>query len=101
MYAERSHVREDAVGRQLRARGGVDAGLAGFWEKAIALDLEWTKRMVEHVDKAKGRVQIGFERRVDGGLQEARRRVRAGELGTVYSFHMTSRDALPPADAYA
>src|SRR5205085_3422128 len=36
----------------------------------------------------------------DAGFQEARRRVRGGELGTVYSFHMTSRDALPPPDAY-
>jgi len=78
----------------------LDKGLAVFCEKPIALDLESTKRVVDHVDKTKGRVQIGFQRRFDDGFQEARRRVRAGELGTVYSFHMTSRDALPPPDAY-
>ena len=78
----------------------LDKGLAVFCEKPIALDLESTKRVVDHVEKAKGRVQIGFQRRFDAGFQEARRRVRGGEIGTVYSFHMTSRDALPPPDAY-
>jgi myo-inositol 2-dehydrogenase/D-chiro-inositol 1-dehydrogenase len=82
-------------------RRGLDAGLAVFCEKPIALDLESTKQLVDHVDKTKGRVQIGFQRRFDAGFQEARRRVGAGELGTVYSFHMTSRDAKPPPDAYA
>ena len=81
-------------------RRALDRGLAVFCEKPIALDLDSTKRVVEQVDKTKGRVQIGFQRRFDAGFQEARRRVRAGELGTVYSFHMTSRDALPPPDAY-
>jgi myo-inositol 2-dehydrogenase/D-chiro-inositol 1-dehydrogenase len=85
----------DLIGR------AVDKGLAVFCEKPIALDLESTKRLVNHVEKKKGRVQIGFQRRFDAGFNEARRRVQAGELGTVYSFHMTSRDALPPADAYA
>jgi myo-inositol 2-dehydrogenase/D-chiro-inositol 1-dehydrogenase len=79
---------------------GLERGLAIFCEKPIALDLESTKRVVERVDKTKGRVQIGFQRRFDSGFQEARRRVRDGELGTVYSFHMTSRDAMPPPDAY-
>jgi myo-inositol 2-dehydrogenase/D-chiro-inositol 1-dehydrogenase len=81
-------------------RRALDRGLAVFCEKPIALDLDSTKAVVEHVDRTKGRVQIGFQRRFDAGFQEARRRVRAGELGTVYSFHMTSRDALPPPDAY-
>ena len=78
----------------------LDKGLAVFCEKPIALEMASTKRVVEHVEKKKGRVQIGFQRRFDKGFQEARRRVRAGELGAVYSFHMTSRDALPPPDAY-
>ena len=79
---------------------GLDEGLAIFCEKPIALDLDSTKSVVEHVERAGGKVQIGFQRRFDAGFREARRRVRAGELGTIYSFHMTSRDALPPPDAY-
>jgi len=78
----------------------LDRGLAVFCEKPIALDLESTNRVVDKVEKTKGRVQIGFQRRFDAGYQEARRRLREGGLGTVYSFHMTSRDAFPPPDAY-
>jgi myo-inositol 2-dehydrogenase/D-chiro-inositol 1-dehydrogenase len=78
----------------------IERGLAVFCEKPIALDLLSTQRVVEVVERMKARVQIGFQRRFDKGFQDARRRVRSGELGTVYSFHMTSRDALPPPDAY-
>jgi myo-inositol 2-dehydrogenase / D-chiro-inositol 1-dehydrogenase len=81
-------------------RRSLDAGLAVFCEKPIALDLESTRAVVEHVSRVDGRVQIGFQRRFDAGFREARRRVQAGELGTVYSFQMTSCDATPPPDAY-
>jgi myo-inositol 2-dehydrogenase / D-chiro-inositol 1-dehydrogenase len=81
-------------------RRSIDAGLAVFCEKPIALDLDSTRAVVEQVTRIDGRVQIGFQRRFDAGFREARRRVRAGELGTVYSFHMTSCDATPPPDAY-
>jgi myo-inositol 2-dehydrogenase/D-chiro-inositol 1-dehydrogenase len=81
-------------------RRALDKRLPVFCEKPIALELESTKRVVDHVERTNSRVQIGFQRRFDEGFQEARRRIRAGELGTVYSFHMTSRDALPPPDAY-
>ena len=81
-------------------RRALDLRIAVFCEKPIALDLDATKGVVDHVAKTGGRVQIGFQRRFDAGFREARRRVRAGELGTVYSFHMTSRDATPPPDAY-
>src|SRR2546428_3187232 len=73
-------------------RRALDEGLAVFCEKPIALDLESTRRVVDHVDRTKGRVQMGFQRRFDAGFQEARRRVRAGELGTGFSFHITRRD---------
>src|SRR5206468_314618 len=86
--------------KEIRSLESRRVKIAVFCEKPIALDLESTRRVVDHVDKTKGRVQIGFQRRFDAGFQEARRRVRGGHLGTVYSFHMTSRDALPPPDAY-
>jgi len=78
----------------------LDRGLPTFCEKPIALDLDSTERVVEHAARSGGKLQIGFQRRFDRGFLEARRRVRAGELGTVYSFSMTSRDATPPPDAY-
>jgi len=78
----------------------LDARLAVFCEKPIALDLDTTKAVVEHVARVNGKVQIGFQRRFDAGFREARRLVQGGALGTVYSFQMTSRDATPPPDAY-
>jgi myo-inositol 2-dehydrogenase/D-chiro-inositol 1-dehydrogenase len=81
-------------------RRALEHGLAVFCEKPIALDLESTKRLVDQVEKTTARVQIGFQRRFDAGFQEARRRVRGGDLGTVYGFQMTSCDALPAPDAY-
>ena len=81
-------------------RRALALGIAVFCEKPIALDLAATRGVVEDAARRKGRVQIGFQRRFDAGFREARRRVRGGELGTVYSFHMTSCDALPPPDAY-
>ena len=78
----------------------LDRELPVFCEKPIALDLDATKAVVEHVAKSDGRVQIGFQRRFDAGFIDARRRAQAGELGTVYAFQMTSCDAFPPPDAY-
>lgn len=78
----------------------LDLGLPAFCEKPISLDLASSRSVVEHVEKSKGKVQIGFQRRFDAGFREARDLVRAGSLGTLYGFAMTSRDALPPPDAY-
>ena len=78
----------------------LDLGLPAFCEKPISLDLASSRKVVEHVEKSKGKVQIGFQRRFDAGFRAARDLVRGGTLGTVYGFAMTSRDALPPPDAY-
>lgn len=78
----------------------LDLGLPIFCEKPISLDLASSREVVEHVARSGGKVQIGFQRRFDGGFQTAREAVRSGGLGTVYGFAMTSRDALPPPDAY-
>jgi myo-inositol 2-dehydrogenase/D-chiro-inositol 1-dehydrogenase len=78
----------------------LDRGLPVFCEKPIALDLASTRGVVDRVAREGGRVQIGFQRRFDTGFRRARELVREGALGTVYGFAMTSRDALPPPDAY-
>lgn len=75
-------------------------GLPAFCEKPISLDLASSRTVVEQVERSDGRVQIGFQRRFDAGFQAARDLVRSRELGTIYGFAMTSRDALPPPDAY-
>ncbi len=78
----------------------LDAGIPTFCEKPIAIGLAETRAIVDHVAKAKGRLQIGFQRRFDAGYRRAREAVRGGATGTVYSFNMVSCDRLPPPDAY-
>jgi myo-inositol 2-dehydrogenase/D-chiro-inositol 1-dehydrogenase len=78
----------------------LDLGLATFCEKPIAIGIAETTAIVDHAAKTKGRLQIGFQRRFDAGYRKARAAIRAGELGTVYSFLMVSCDRTPPPDAY-
>jgi len=78
----------------------LDAGIATFCEKPIAIGIAETTAIVDHAAKTKGRLQIGFQRRFDAGYRRAREAIRSGELGTVYSFLMVSCDRIPPPDAY-
>jgi myo-inositol 2-dehydrogenase/D-chiro-inositol 1-dehydrogenase len=78
----------------------LDAGMAVFCEKPIAIGIPETREIVAHVERTKGRLQIGFQRRFDAGYREARESLSDGKLGPVYSFLMVSCDRLPPPDAY-
>jgi myo-inositol 2-dehydrogenase/D-chiro-inositol 1-dehydrogenase len=78
----------------------LDANIATFCEKPIAIGLPETKEIVAHAAKTKGRLQIGFQRRFDAGYRRARESLSGGQLGPVYSFLMVSCDRLPPPDAY-
>ncbi len=78
----------------------LDAGIATFCEKPIAIGLAETRQIVDQAGRTKGRLQIGFQRRFDAGYRRARKAIRAGDLGTVYSFVMVSCDRTPPPDAY-
>jgi myo-inositol 2-dehydrogenase / D-chiro-inositol 1-dehydrogenase len=83
------------------ALAGVDAAVTPtFCEKPIAIGLAETRAIAEHDARTKGRLQIGFQRRFDGGYRRAREAIEKGALGTVYSFLMVSCDRLPPPDAY-
>jgi myo-inositol 2-dehydrogenase / D-chiro-inositol 1-dehydrogenase len=79
---------------------GADAGLPTFCEKPIALDLETTDAVVEHVEKAGVALQIGFQRRFDPGYLAARRLLASGELGRLYAVRLATHDPAPPHDAY-
>jgi myo-inositol 2-dehydrogenase/D-chiro-inositol 1-dehydrogenase len=74
--------------------------IPAFSEKPLALDLDETRRVARAVEAAGGVLQVGFQRRFDAGFQAARRAVRDGSLGHVYSYAMFSRDRVPPAEAY-
>lgn len=81
-------------------RRALDAGIPTFCEKPIAIGIAETKEIVADVERTKGRLQIGFQRRFDAGYMRARDAIRSGDLGTVYSFLMVSCDRTPPPDAY-
>lgn len=76
------------------------AGKPTFCEKPIALDLESTRKVVDHVTGSGAVVHMGFQRRFDPGYQEARRLVESGELGTIYLVHLIGHDPEPPHEGY-
>ncbi len=78
----------------------LDAEVATFCEKPVAMGMAETEAVVAHADRSKGRLQIGFQRRFDAGYRAARDAIAAGTLGPVSSFVMVSCDRLPPPDAY-
>ena len=78
----------------------LDAKIATFCEKPIAIGIPETKDIVAHVARTQGRLQIGFQRRFDAGYRRAKDALAGGKLGPVYSFVMVSCDRLPPPDAY-
>jgi len=78
----------------------LDARIATFCEKPVAIGIAETRDVVAHVERTKGRLQIGFQRRFDAGYRRARDEIRAGKIGEVFSFVMVSCDRLPPPDAY-
>ncbi|MEE9278037.1 MAG: Gfo/Idh/MocA family oxidoreductase [Dehalococcoidia bacterium] len=77
-----------------------DAGIAAFCEKPIALDLETTDGVLEHVERAGILLQIGFQRRFDVGFREARRLVQAGDLGRLYIVRLATHDPEPSHEEY-
>jgi len=77
-----------------------DARVPAFCEKPIALDLESTDAVIEHVQKSGSFVQIGFQRRFDAGYRAAKDAVLTGSLGDVQMVRLASHDPAPPPEAY-
>ena len=77
-----------------------DARVPAFCEKPIALDLKTTDDVIEHVDRARNFVQIGFQRRFDPGYEAARDAVRSGAVGDVHLVRLATHDPVPPPEAY-
>ncbi|HEY1420734.1 MAG TPA: Gfo/Idh/MocA family oxidoreductase [Candidatus Dormibacteraeota bacterium] len=81
-------------------RQAADATIPTFCEKPIALDLEATDDVIEHVRRSGAFVQIGFQRRFDAGYRSAREAVRSGAVGDVHLVRMATHDPAPPPEAY-
>jgi myo-inositol 2-dehydrogenase/D-chiro-inositol 1-dehydrogenase len=77
-----------------------DARVPVFCEKPIALDLDATDDVLEHVARAGILLQVGFQRRFDLGYRAAREAVRAGRLGDLYLVRIAGHDPEPPPESY-
>ena len=81
-------------------RAAVDRGLPTFCEKPLALDLDATRELVDHVERRNGVVQVGFQRRFDPAYRSAKDALESGALGKLYLVRLIAHDHEPPPDAY-
>lgn len=81
----------------------IDAAHAGkhiFCEKPIDHDLDKIAKVLEAVEKAGVRYQVGFNRRFDRNFRRVRDIVSEGGVGEVHIVKVTSRDPEPPPASY-
>ncbi|MCC8016796.1 MAG: inositol 2-dehydrogenase [Clostridiales bacterium] len=79
------------------------AALAGkhiFCEKPVDLTVAKIKKVIEAVDKAGVKLQIGFNRRYDHNFAQIKRLENKGEIGNLQTIKITSRDPEPPSIEY-
>ena len=78
----------------------VKAGKAVFCEKPVSLDAARIEACLKIVAAAKGKLMIGFNRRFDPSFADVKRRIEAGEAGSVELVTILSRDPGPPPVSY-
>jgi myo-inositol 2-dehydrogenase/D-chiro-inositol 1-dehydrogenase len=76
------------------------ARVPALCEKPVAGDLDALAGLVAEVEASGVEVLVGFQRRFDPAVAELRRRIRAGELGTIYQVRAVGNDATPPDFGY-
>ena len=76
------------------------AGKHIFCEKPIDHDLAKIDRVLDVVENAGVKLQVGFNRRFDPNFRRAREIVAAGEIGDPHILRITSRDPGPPPIEY-
>lgn len=73
------------------------AGKHMFCEKPLSMDLDSIDDALAAVEKAKVKLQVGFNRRFDKSFQQVHQIVKSGEIGRPCILRITSRDPEPPA----
>jgi myo-inositol 2-dehydrogenase/D-chiro-inositol 1-dehydrogenase len=79
---------------------GAERGLPMFCEKPIAVDVDESEHILEQVEAVGATLQIGFHRRFDPAIREARGLARGGDLGELYLVRMASYDHEPSPERY-
>jgi myo-inositol 2-dehydrogenase/D-chiro-inositol 1-dehydrogenase len=85
------------------ARMAQEAALAGkhvFCEKPIALTLPEIDCVLQAVENAGIKFQVGFNRRFDANFRRIRQAIESGEIGEPSLMHIVSRDPAPPPIGY-
>ncbi|HLR35470.1 MAG TPA: inositol 2-dehydrogenase [Tissierellales bacterium] len=78
-----------------------ESGKHIFCEKPVDLSTEKVEAVLEAVDKADVKFQVGFNRRFDHNFAKVKELIDSGELGDVHIVKITSRDPEPPSPEYA
>lgn len=73
----------------------VAGGKAVLCEKPIDLDIARARHAVVEVERLKGQVMLGFNRRFDPDTLALRRALDEGQIGAVRQVIITSRDSAP------
>lgn len=81
-------------------RRALAAGVPTLCEKPIARTYEEMRALVADVEASGVDVVVGFQRRFDPAVVELHRRIRSGEVGTVYLARAVGQDAEPPDFGY-
>ena len=82
----------------------IEAAKAGkhvFCEKPVDLTPEKVKAVIEAVEKAGVKLQVGFNRRFDHNFAQVRSLINEGKVGDLELIKITSRDPEPPSAEYA
>jgi inositol 2-dehydrogenase len=78
----------------------VQAGKDIFCEKPFTLTVKEADELLDLMEKAGVRVQVGHVRRYDPPNVKAKRRIEAGEIGDPVIFKSLARDPAPPPVSY-
>ena len=81
-------------------REAINAGVHALCEKPIDLDIKNVDELRPLVNSAKTNVTIGFNRRQDPQFKAVKRKVEAGDIGTIEQIILTSRDPGPAPQGY-
>ena len=82
----------------------IEAAKAGkhiFCEKPVDLTPEKVKAVIDVVEKAGVKLQVGFNRRFDHNFAHVRSLINEGKVGNLELIKITSRDPEPPSAEYA
>ncbi len=71
-----------------------------FLEKPIDVEIGRINSILEAVDKAGVKLQVGFNRRFDHNFSKIREVLESGEIGEPHIIRIASRDPAPPPISY-